>query len=192
MASIAALIGAQVVGGIGQGIAGGLLEQRRRHEFDQNFDFKNRQFDWQKDFQNQQLKQQFDLTNRGQNLNFLGGLTSSGFSAGSSLLGSILNYTHAQDQLNYQKELNTQRRADLTNEGLPLSFLHIGGGISRSMLNTSNDATLGRSTNSSFRFADSGPNLNRTFNNPNPPSYAQATRSNLKDPTPEEWEARYS
>lgn len=179
MASIAALIGAQVVGSIGQGIAGGLLEQRRQNEFDKNFDLRKNMFDFQSNFMNRQLEQQFGLQSRGQNLNFLGGLTTSGMQVGSSLIGNLLNYNHAQDQLNFQKDLNSQRRTDLTNEGIPLSYLHLSNGganlLSRSMggnipMNVS--AGLGRSEGNPWGFANSGPNLGETFGREAPPPYS--------------------
>lgn len=178
MASIAALIGAQVVGGIGQGIASGLQEQNRRREFDRTFGLHQDQFNFQKDYLSRQLDQNYGLQYRGQNLNFTGNILGHGLSAGGSLIGSFLNYQTSQNNLNYARELNTQRRSDLTNEGVPLSYLHLGGGMSRSLpqLPMQRTQTFGRNVSSPWGFANSGPNLRETYGAP--PSYQQATSSN--------------
>lgn len=170
--ALAAIIGANVIGGIGSGVASGLIEGRRQHEFDQNFNFRNRQFDFQADFANRQLKQQNDIQTRGQSLSFLGGLTTSGFQAGSSLIGNILNYSHGQDQLNFAKEQNQQRRDDLTAEGIPLSYLHVGSSLQRSigsLLPMNRQAGLARSEGNPWGFANSGPNLRETYQGTPPP-----------------------
>lgn len=183
MASIAALIGAQVIGGIGNNIASGLQEQRRRQEWQNLFDFKQNEFNFQKDFQNRQLKQNYDLTSRGQDLNFGSNLLTTGMGVGSSLIGNLLSYKNAQDQLDFQKELNQQRRTDLTNEGLPLSYLHLSGSgaFQRSIPNIpmQRTQTFGRNISNPWGFANSGQNARQTFapRSERPPSYEQSVNS---------------
>lgn len=176
MASIAALIGAQIIGGIGNSISSGLQEQTRRREWESMFGLKQDQFNFQKDSFNQQLNQNRDLTMRQQNMQFGGSLLNTGMSVGSSIIGNLLSYNHAQDTLNYQKQLNNQRREDLTNEGLPLSYLHLGG-LQRSIPNIPmmRTQTFGRDVSNPWGYANSGPNLRTTFGPP--PSYSESTRS---------------
>lgn len=176
MATIAALIGANIISGIGSSIAGGLGEQRRRSEWQDMHDFNLDRFNFQKDFQNRQLNQQNELLSRGQNLNFAGNMMQTGMQTGTSLIGNLLSYNHAQDSLNFQKELNSQRRSDLENEGLPLSYLHIGGAAQRSvgaippMRQTQ---IFGRNLSNPWGFANSGTNLRETYG-PRPPTYDQS------------------
>lgn len=141
------------------------------------FNLREEQFNWQKTFQQNQLNQQNELTTRGQNLNFMGGIMGNTMNVGSSLIGNLLSYNHAQDVLNFQKEQNQQRRDDLTNEGLPLSYLHIGSGLGRSiggnipMMRTQG---FGRSTSNPWGFANSGQNLRETHGPP--PAYTPSAR----------------
>jgi len=171
MASIAALIGAQVVGGIGQGIASGLQEQTRRNEWNKTFGLHQDQFNFQKDYLTRGQQQNYDLTHRGQSLNFSGNILGHGLSAGGSLIGSILNYKTSQDQLGYSRELNNQRRSDLQNEGLPLSYLHLGG-AQRSLpqLPMQRTQTFGRNVSAPWGYANSGSNLRDTYGPP--PAYS--------------------
>lgn len=182
MASIAALIGAQVIGGIGNNIASGLQEQRRQQEWNKMFGLKEQESIFSRDFANRQLHQQNDLTMRQQNLSFGGNMLSTGMQVGGSLIGNILSYNHSQDQLNFQKELNQQRRTDLQNEGLPLSYLHLGagGGLGRSIphIPMERTQTFGRNVSAPWGYTNSGTNLRDTYApNSAPPSYQQATRT---------------
>lgn len=184
MAAIAGLIGAQVVGGIGNNIAEGLREQQRRNEWNKMFDLQNNKFMFEKDFSNRQLNQNNELTRRGQDLNFGSHLMGSAMNVGSSLFGNLLSYKNAQDQLNFSKELNQQRRSDLQNEGVPLSYLHVGGSLQRSMgggIPMQRTQTFGRDTSNPWGFANSGPNLRQTYTNDPPPTYSQS-QSNANRP----------
>lgn len=170
-ATVAAILGGSIISGIGNGITGSFQERTRQNEWNKMFDFKQDQFDFQKDFSNRQLLQGYDLTSRGQNLNFGGNLLNTGMSVGSSLIGNLLSYNHAQDTLNFQKEMNTQRRSDLQNEGLPLSYLHLGG-LQRSVPNIPmmRTQTFGRTVSNPWGYANSGSNLREAFGPP--PSYS--------------------
>jgi hypothetical protein len=180
MATIAALIGANVISGIGGSIADGFREQQRRNEWNQIYDFNKNKFDFQSDFANRQLKQTGDLTSRGQSLNFGSNMLTAGMQTGGSFIGNLLSYKHSQDQLNFQKELNSQRRSDFTNEGLPLSYLHMGGsGFSRSVpLPMARTQTMGRSTSNPWGFANSGSNLRDTYGPPPTGSTVHQTHMN--------------
>lgn len=185
MATVAAIIGAQILGGIGSGITEGLREQQRRNEWNQMYDFNKEKFDFTKNFQNRQLDQQFNLTQRGQNLNF----GSSMMGVGSSIIGNLLSYKHAQDTLSFQREVHqsgldqyNQRRQDIQNEGLPLSYLHLqgSGGFNRSIPNLPMMRTqqLGRSVSNPWGYANSGSNLRQTYGPRDaPPSYNESINS---------------
>lgn len=174
MATIAALIGGQIVSGIGNSIADGYREITRRNEWNRMMDFNQDRFDFQKDFSNRQLQQQYDLGMRGQNLSAGLGM----MQVGGSLIGNLLSYTHAQSALNFQKDLNQQRRDDLTREGLPLSYLHLGQGLSRSIggnIPMQTTQTFGRSQSNPWGFANTGSqNLRDTYGPP--PAYSSGPR----------------
>lgn len=163
MAAIAGLIGAQVIGGIGNNIAEGLKEQRRRSEWESLMNFQKDKFSFEKDFSNRQLEQQGGLTIRGQNF----GMVGSAMNVGSSIVGNLLSYKNAQDQLQFQRDLNSERRSDLQREGLPLSYLHLGGGggFQRSIPNIPMQRTqsFGRSVSNPWGYANSGSNLRETY-----------------------------
>lgn len=182
MATIAALIGSQIIGGIGTSISEGLREQQRRQEWNKLFDFNQSKFDFQKDFSNRQLQQNYDLTMRQQNLSAGSSLLNTGMNVGSSIIGNLLSYNHAQDVLDFQKSLNIQRRTDLQNEGLPLSYLHLQGGFQRSVPNIPmmRTQTFGRDVSNPWGFANSGSNLRQTYGPP--PSYAEINSPNAGRP----------
>lgn len=180
MATVAAIIGANILGGIGSGITEGLKNQQRRQEWNQMYDFNRDKFNFQKDFQNRSLEQQFNLNQRGQNFNLAGGLINTGMNVGSSIIGNLLSYNHAQDTLNFQRNIHNQRRQDIQNEGLPLSYLHLqgSGAFNRSIPNLPMMRTqqLGRSVSNPWGFANSGSNLRETYGprNTAPPTYSEA------------------
>lgn len=175
-ATLAALIGSGVLSGIGQGISSGITERNRQNEFNKMFDFKKEESVWNRGFQQKMLDQSGMLGMRGQNLSFGANMLSAGMSTGSSLIGNLLSYNHAQDTLNFQKQLNSQRREDLTNEGLPLSYLHLGG-LGRSVPNIPmmSQQTFGRSSSNPWGYANSGQNLRTTFGPP--PSYRESVNA---------------
>lgn len=179
MATIAAIIGSQIIGGIGNGISEGIREQQRRQEWNKMFDFNSNKFNTQMDFQNRQLDMSSSLTQRGQNLNFGGGLLNTGMNVGSSIIGNLLSYNHAQDVLKFQKETHNQRREDLQNEGLPLSYLHLqgSGAFNRSIPNIPmmRSQQLGRDVSNPWGFANSGSNLRDTYGPP--PAYSEPINS---------------
>lgn len=194
--TIAALIGGQILGGIGNSIAEGYREHQRRNEWNQVMDFNQQRFDFNKDFSNRQLQQQGDLLNRGQNIQAgLGAMQ-----VGGSLIGNLLSYNHAQSALNFQKDLNQQWRNDLTQEGLPLSYMHLGQGLSRSIggnIPMRNAQTFGRSTSNPWGFSNTGSqNLRETYGPP--PAYSSgprppmATTSHLRASQPREQQATSS
>lgn len=168
MATLAALIGGNLLAGIGGGIVEGFREQRRQKEWEQGFGLRERQQTFHENSTNRQL----DLLGRGQNLNFYGGLASTGMNVGSSLIGNLLSYNHSSNLLDYQKQLNSQRREDLTNDGIPLSYLHLGGAGARlPNLPMQGVQTLGRNVVNTMNFANSsGQPLSNTFGPP--PSYS--------------------
>lgn len=173
-ATVAAILGGQIISGIGSGITGAFQERTRQNEWQKLFDFNQDKSNKQFDLQNKQLDLQSLLTTRGQNLNFGSNMLTSGMNVGSSIIGNLLSYNHAQDTLNFQREIHEQRRTDLQNEGLPLSYLHLGGGLQRSIPNIPmmRTQTFGRTVSNPWGFANSGTNLRNTWGPP--PSYEQS------------------
>lgn len=157
----AALLGGNILAGLGQGLIGSYQENRRQQEWNQMFGLKEQQFQWQKEHQGKQL----GLQERGQNLNAATSIGVAGMQAGGSLIGNILSYKHSQDQLDYQKQLNQQKRDDLTADGLPMSYLHLSGNM-RSLPSAPSvrGQSLGRSTESILRpMNQGGQPLSQTF-----------------------------
>lgn len=161
MATIAALIGGNILSGLGQGIIGGMQERRRQQEWDQTFGLKQDQFNYQKQYDNRSL----GLTERGQTLNLMGGLAGNAMSAGSGLFGSLLNYQTQSNRLDWDKQLKQQQRTDLEKDGIPLSYLHLGGaGAKLPSLPGTEVQGLGRSTENTFRpMHHGGQPINQTF-----------------------------
>lgn len=162
MAVTAAILGGNLLSGLGQGLVSSFQENRRQQEWNQMFGLKEQQFEWQKEHQSKQL----GLQERGQNLNAATGIGIAGLQAGGGLIGNLLSYKHNQDQLDYQKQLNQQRRDDLTADGLPMSYLHLSGGNMRSLPSAPQvrGQSLGRSTESILRpMNQGGQPLSQTF-----------------------------
>lgn len=190
----AALIGANILSGLGQGIGSAFHERTRQNEFNKMFDFNQDKFNFQKDFNNRQLEQNSFLGLRGQNFGLAGSLINGGMSVGSSLIGNLLSYNHAQDQLNFSKEMYQNQRNDIQKEGLPLSYLHLGGGLQQSMggnIPMMRTQTYGRSVSNPWGYANSGTNLKQAFGPP--PSY-QESQSNIRPaaPKPSAYEAGFN
>lgn len=176
------MVGASILSGLGSGISGALQERTRQNEWNKMFDFQVGKQNFQQDFMNRQLEQQMNLGMRGQNLNFGGSLLNTGMNVGGSIIGNLLSYNHAQDVLNFQRDIHEQRRADIQNEGLPLSYLHLNGaGFQRSVPNIPmmRSQTFGRSVSNPWGYANSGTNLRDTWGPP--PSYSAAT-GNINSP----------
>lgn len=167
MATIAAILGGSIISGIGSGIVDSYRENQRQREWNKNYEFDQAKFDWLKDYQQQNLA----ITSRGQNLNFMQGLGQAGIGAASGLASSFLNYQSQSNQLDYQKQLNSQRRADLEKDGLPMSYLHLNGGLASAPRVFTQG--FGRSVNPTNSFMNQGGQpYNQTFGSPAPPPYS--------------------
>lgn len=182
MATIAAILAGNLISGIGQGVVGAFQEQTRQNEWNKNYKFKEDQFKWQKEYQQQQL----GLQSRGQDMNLMSQFGTSGIQAGGNLIGSLLQYKTAQDQLGWQQELNSQKRQDLTNDGLPMSYLHVGGTRGIPNIPMVMNQGFGRSTTNTMQFANQGNQpMSQTFS-------GQSTQTKLEKAwgnEPNKWEA---
>lgn len=170
-----ALIATGLIGGAAQGLMGGLMQRQGQENWEKSYNMKFQQMENQFILGTRQL----DLTARGQDISMMSTLGSSGISGASGIIGALINsYTTSRNldtQLDYMSSLNTQRRNDLQNDGLPLSYLHLGGntpGLIPPPMRV--EQTMGRSVSNYTGFANSGGSTYSQKFGPPPPYSARA------------------
>lgn len=176
MAGIFGLIGANIIGSIGGGIAEGLREKNRRDEWKSVYDLNHQKME--NDFTLGQRN--LDLQQQRNDYSLYGGLAQSAIGAGSGIIGGLFGLAQQSRQHEFQQGLINQQRTDLTNDGLPLSYLHLGGrGMNMNLQGPalSRTQTVGRSVSQPIGFANSGGLSYREQFGP-PPPYSPPLRAN--------------